>query len=257
MSRRHEDLWVTFTVAVLACAAAALRAPVAVTAVLGLVLFAAPGYLLGQLLAGSGRPALERLAVSAGLALCVPVIGGLLLYLARLPLNRSSWLGLLAGVTVVADVLLFVRRRQDRKAPGPGGPRPGQESARRRPQLGQAAVFGLAVLVAAGAVALAREGVSVQRYPGFTQLWLAPDARTHALSLGVSNDEGVTTEYQLVLLHNSKVVDRWNLTLRNGQVWRRSPPPFTSNIAAHLYRRPDFGHIYREVRIGTDRTLPR
>ncbi len=114
MSRRNEDLWVTFTVAVLACAAAALRAPVAVTVVLGLVLFAAPGYLLGQLLAGSGRPALERLAVSAGLALCVPVIGGLLLYLARLPLNRSSWLGLLAGVTLVADVLLFVRR-----APGP------------------------------------------------------------------------------------------------------------------------------------------
>jgi hypothetical protein len=254
MSRGNKDLWVTFTVAVLACAAAALRAPVAVTAVLGLVLFAAPGYLLGQLLAGSGRPALERLAVSAGLALCVPVIGGLLLYLARLPLNRSSWLGLLAGVTLVADVLLFVRRRQDRAASGATGPRPGRGSAGWRPQLGQAAVFGLAVLVAAGAVALAREGASVQRYPGFTQLWLVPDTHTHALSLGVANDEGATTRYQLVVLHNGRRQPARKLTLRNGQVWRLSLR-FTTNVTAHLYRQPDFTHIYRQVSIGLDRQV--
>ena len=139
MSRRSADLWVTFTVAVLACAVAAVPVPVpvAVTAGLGLVLFAAPGYLLGQLLVGSSRTALERLAVSAGLALCVPVIGGLLLYVARLPLNRASWLGLLAGVTVVADVLLFVRRRRNQEATdGPAGPRsePGGACSPGRPR---------------------------------------------------------------------------------------------------------------------------
>ena len=254
MSRRNADLWVTFTVAVLACAAAAVRAPVAVTAGPGLVLFAAPGYLLGPLLAGSGRTALERLAVSTGLALCVPVIGGLLLYLARLPLNRASWLGLLAGVTVAADVLLFVRRRRNPEAPA--GLRRAPETARWRLQPGPSAAFALAVLVAFGAVVLARGGASVQPYPGFTQLWLAPDAHTRALSLGVANKEGVTTQYQLVLLHNGTVTNRWKLTLRNGQVWRRSPG-FTSNVAAHLYKPADSTRIYREVGIGQDRMLPR
>jgi hypothetical protein len=250
MSGRSADLWVTFTVAVLACAAAAVRTPAAVTAGLGLVLFAAPGYLLGQLLAGPGRTALERLAVGAGLALCVPVVGGLLLYLARLPLDRASWLGLLAGVTVVADGLLLVRRRRKGKEPA----RPGRsgETARWRLQPGPAAAFAVAVLIAAGAVALAREGTAVQRYPGFTQLWLVPDAHTHALSLGVANNEGATTRYQLVLLSNGRRLPPRKLTLRNGQVWRMSLS-FKTNVTAHLYRPPDFSRPYRQASIGGDR----
>jgi hypothetical protein len=256
MSRRSADLWVTFTVAALACAAAAVRAPVAVTAGLGLVLFAAPGYLLGQLLVGPGRTGLERLAVSAGLALCVPVIGGLLLYLARLPLNRVSWLGLLAGVTVVADVLLFVRRRWNREAPDGSGQVP--ERAGWRLQPGPAAAFAVAVLIAAGAVTLAREGTVVQRYPGFTQLWLVPDAHAPAMSLGVANDEGATTRYQLVLLHNGRPYGQpLKLTLHNGQVWRHSLA-LTNDVTAHLYRRPDFSRPYREVSIGGGRVrVPR
>ncbi len=253
MSRRSADLWVTFAVAVLACAAAAVRAPVAVTAGLGLVLFAAPGYLLGQLLIRPGRTALERLAVSAGLALCVPVIGGLLLYLARLPLNRAGWLGLLAGVTVAADVLLFVRRRTNQGVPDDPGQAP--EKSGRRLQPGRAAAFALAVVIAAGAMALAREGTVVQRYPGFTQLWLVPDAHTDTVSLGVANNEGATTRYRLVLLDNGQVIQR-KLTLRNGQVWRMSLGP-TSQVAAHLYKPADSTRIYREVGIGGGRSLPR
>jgi hypothetical protein len=253
MSRRNADLWVACAAAAAACAAAALRMPAGVTAVPGLALFAAPGYLLGQVLAGPGRPALERLAVSAGLALCVPVIGGLLLYLARLPLDRASWLGLLAGVTVAAAVLVFLRRRRSQQEAG--GPRP----PRWRLRPGPSVAFGLAVLIAAGAVGLARVGAAEQHYPGFTQLWLVrPHAGASTVSLGVSNDEGATTRYQLVLLRNGKVTDRWNLTLRNGQVWRRTPP-YTANIAAHLYRLPDFARPYREVGAGNvrDRKLPR
>jgi hypothetical protein len=252
MSRRNADLWVACAAAVAACAAVALRLPAGVTAVPGLVLFAAPGYLLGQLLAGPGRPALERLAVSAGLALCVPVIGGLLLYLARRPLDRASWLGLLAGVTVAAAVLVFLRRRRSQEETGPRPPR-------WRPRPGPSVAFGLAVLIAAGAVGLARVGAAEQHYPGFTQLWLVrPHAGARTVSLGVSNDEGATTRYQLVLLSDGKVTGRWNLTLRNGQVWRRTPP-YTANIAAHLYRLPDFSRPYREVGIGNvrDRKLPR
>jgi hypothetical protein len=249
LRRRGNPVWVTLTVALLACAGLVVRVPTAVTAGLGLALFAAPGYLLEQLLPGPRRVGLERLAVSAGLAFCVPIIGGLLLFLARVRLDRASWLGLLAGVTVSADLLMFLRQRRKRE----GQPVP--PSARWQLRAGPSVAFGVAVLVAAGAVGLARAGASAQHYPGFTQLWLVhPDAAATTANLGVSNDEGVTIRYQLVLLRDGRVADRWNLTLRNGQVWRRSPR-FSNNIAAHLYRLPGSGRPYREVGIGRDRRL--
>jgi LPXTG-motif cell wall-anchored protein len=249
MRRRNKDIWGTLAVAALACAPAAAHVPVAVTAVLGLALFASPGYLLEQVLPGPERGGLERLAVCAGLALCVPVIGGLVLYLAGLRLDRASWLGLLAGVTLLAGLLLFLRRRRDT---GPVPP-----SARWLPRPAPCVAFGVAVLMAAGAVALARAGATVQYHPGFTQLWLAhPDSDAATVNLGVSNDEGATTRYQLVLLRHGHVADRWNLTLRNGQVWRRSPR-YSENIAAHLYRLPGPDRVYREVGIGRDRRVPR
>src|SRR5690242_3255164 len=101
-----------------ACGAAIVGAPVAVTALLGIALFAAVGYLLSQLLLGSRLTGLERLAVATGLSFCVPIFGGLLLYFARVPLHRASWLGLLVGVTLVGDVALFLRRRTQRPLNG-------------------------------------------------------------------------------------------------------------------------------------------
>ena len=110
MNRSQADLGITVAVAVLACAAAAVGAPVAVMIVLGIVLFAAPGYLLGQLLLGPNSIGLERVAVSTGLAFIVPIFGGLLLYVAGVPLHRAAWLGLLAGVTLVGEMILTLPR---------------------------------------------------------------------------------------------------------------------------------------------------
>lgn len=246
MRRRTSDIWGTLAVALLACAGLAVRVPTAVTAVLGLGLFAAPGYLLEQILPGRRRPGLEWLAVSAGLTLCVPILGGLGLYLARVRLDRPSWVVLLAGVTVTADLLLFLRQKRNRE----------EQPVRRRLRPGPSVAFGVAVLISVGAVGLARAGASAQHHPGFTQLWLVhPDAGAATANLGVSNEEGVTVRYQLVLLRNGQVINRWNLTLRNGQVWRRSPL-YSNNIAAHLYRLPGSGRPYREVGIGRDRRVP-
>jgi len=65
MRPREADLAITALVAVMTCAAAAVGAPVAVMTVLGVLLFAAPGYLLGQLLIGSDGSGLERVAAAA------------------------------------------------------------------------------------------------------------------------------------------------------------------------------------------------
>ena len=54
-------------VAILACVAAALGAPVAGDSGARVALFAAPGYLLSELLLGSHITGLERVAVATGL----------------------------------------------------------------------------------------------------------------------------------------------------------------------------------------------
>jgi uncharacterized membrane protein len=243
MMRRQADLVVTSTVAVLACVAAGLGLPVAVTAVFGTALLAAPGYLLGQLLFGPRVDGLEGLAVRTGLGLCVPILEGLVLAALRVPLNRPAWLGLLAATTLLGDLALVLRRR-GHEAAAPGGPRQA-----RRPRIRHAAAVAAAVIIAAGALGLARAGAAIQRDPGFTQLWLVrPGADTATVNLGVGNHEGKTVRYRLVLLRGGRPATRWDLTLANDQTWQRSPL-FTRRIrvAADLYKLPDLAHPYRHV----------
>jgi hypothetical protein len=240
MGRSQADLAVTAVVAALACGAAASGAPTAVMTVLGIALFVAPGYLLGQLLLGPGIAGLERVVVVTGLALAVPILGGLLLYVAGVPLHRAGWLGLLAGVTLVGDVVLSLRRRAAPFTRQPAG---------WRPPPWHAAGFAAAVLVAACGLGLARIGVAIQPQPGFTQLWLSPrDAEKHTASLGVTDHQGSTIRYRLVLLRDGHVSSTWNLTLADGQTWQRAVP-FTGKyvLAGDLYRLPDLTHPYRYV----------
>jgi uncharacterized membrane protein len=242
MRRSQADLWITAAVAGVACGAAAADAPVAVMTVLGLVLFVAPGYLLGQLLLGSYIDGLERVAVAAGLTFCVPIVGGLLLYVAGLPLHRAAWLSLLAGVTLVCDVALFARRRSGRS------PSLGQQNGWRLP-LRQVAMFAAAVVIAICAVGLARAGVGMQHYPGYTQLWLdRPNESAATVNLGIRNYEGETVRYRVVLVDHGNTAAIWNLTLANGQTWHLSPRyPVRYKISVNLFRLPDVTEVYRSV----------
>ncbi|MGO8730151.1 MAG: hypothetical protein ACLQK8_26310 [Streptosporangiaceae bacterium] len=242
MSRSQADLGLTATVAVLACAAAAVSAPVAVTAVLGILILAAPGYLLGELLFGAAIEGLERVAVAAGLALCVPILGGLILYAAGVQLHRATWLGLLAGLTLACDLVLLWRRRSGRAASFGWAPR-------RLPRR-HAMAFGAAVAIAVCAVGIARAGVVWQHYPGFTQLWLVrSQGNAASVNLGVANHEGKTARYRLVLLRNFRPAGSWNLTLANGQTWHRSPSSSGRRISVKLYKLPELAHSYRYVAI--------
>jgi uncharacterized membrane protein len=243
MSRIQSDLGITVVVAVLASAAAAANAPVAIMTVLGIVLFAAPGYLLSQLLLGSHVAGLERLVVATGLALCVPILGGLLLYAAGVPLHRAAWLGLLAGVTLACDLVLFLRGRSGAAA------HLSMQRERWRLPLSHAVAFGAAVVIAVCAVGLASAGVVKQHYPGFTQLWLVhQDQNAPTANLGVTNYEGRTIRYKLVLFYNSRVAATWTLDLANGQTWQQATK-FAGRytITAKLYRLPDISSAYRYV----------
>jgi uncharacterized membrane protein len=249
MNRSHADLGVAATVASLACAAVPLQAPVAVMAVLGMALFAAPGYLLSQLLLGPDRAGLERLAAAVGLALSVPVIGGLLLSVAGRPLNRTAWLLLLAGVTLTADVLVYLRRRARPGRSGQGG-----RSWRIPPR--PAVAFAAAVVVASAAVGLARQGAAAQHYPGYTQLWADRMPRNGTtVRLGVGNHEGRTMRYLLVYVDHGRRVASWDLDLANGQAWYRSQPFAGRNaVVVKLFRLPDASRPYRYVTLAAVRT---
>jgi len=248
MRSDQADIVVTAAVAAAAFVTAIASAPAWAATVLGFALFASCGYLLGQVLFGARIAGLERVVVCAALALAVPVLGGLVLYFAGIPLFRAAWLGLLVVVTLAGDLVLYLQRRSGRALPF------------ELPQLAwngspwHAVAFAAAVLIAVGAVALAREGVALQRQPRFTQLWLITEPHDpRAANLGATNDQGSTTSYRLVLLRRGKVSQAWTFTLADGQTWQRTVPlaeryPTTAN----LYRLPDLKQPYRYVSTGTD-----
>jgi hypothetical protein len=251
MPGRQADLAVTAALAALACGAAAGGAPTAVTIVVGMALFAAPGYLLGELLLGQGIAGLERVAVVSGLAFAVPILGGLLLSAAGVPLHRAGWLGLLSGVTLVADLVLLLRRRGGRAAAF--GWQPGRWPLPRR----HAAAFAAAVVVAACGLGLTAIAVAAQPTPGFTGLSLsARNEHAPTASLEVSNQQGATTRYRLVLMRDGRVSAAWSFTLSSGKTWRRAVP-YTDRhaIVANLYRLPDLAQPYRHVATVRDGAL--
>ncbi len=245
--RRKHLVAVTAAVAVLAYGAILAGAPVAVTAVLGLALFASLGWVWGAVLLGPRLGELEGIVVAAALALALPILGGLVLQAARIPLHARAWGGLVAGLTLTGDVLVLLRSRGGR------GEDTGARPARWSPSAWQATVFGAALVVAAGAVGVARVGASIQRYPGFTELSMSGLRHNPAAAdLGVVNHQGHSERYRLVLLHQGqRTHTAWNIVLPNGQTWHRTIAISTRYVtSANLYLPPDLHHPYRQVSTG-------
>jgi hypothetical protein len=248
MRRSHSEIGATAATAILSCGATILNAPVLVTAILGISLCVSLGYVWVRVLFGHDVASLERVAVATGLALSVPVLGGIALQAAGIPLHRAAWAGLLAGATLLGDTVLIVRERTAQPVIATSRrpirwPWPGWHTV----------IFGAAVVVAAGAVALASAGAAVQRYPGFTQLWLSAHGDATTASLGVSNQQGSTKRYRLVLLRRGRASNIWNLILPNGQTWQRTIPISGTYVtSANLYLLPDLNHPYRHVSTGSD-----
>lgn len=244
MRRGEADLAIAAAVAVLACVLALTGAPAALTAVTGMALVAAPGYLLAVLILGPAATAMDRVLAGAALALSVPVLGGLALQAAGVPLHKPAWLALLAGLTLAADLAVLLRRRRSRPPDGPPGALRG-----RRLHAGPAVTLAAALVIAGGGLALARLGAARQHYPGFTQLWLVhQDPRAATANLGVGNREGGTVRYLVVLLRNGRRVSEWTFSLRNGQDWHQSPRvPATAALRVNLFRLPDVRTPYRHV----------
>ena len=246
MRRNHAGPAVAAVVAALSAAAVVAGAPTAVTAVLALPLLAAPGYVWTEVLFGGRLAGMPRVLAVTCLSLMVPVLGGLVLYAAGLPLHRTAWVCLLAGVTVLGGAVILARQRST--PPAPAGPARGRPRLRRLLNWHTAA-FAAAAVIAAGGVGLAAAGAAIQPYPGFTQLWLVPAHGTAGRdALGVSNHEGTTERYRLLVLRHGRRTAAWTISLGDGRTWRTLiHATGREAITADLYRLPDLKRPFRQV----------
>jgi hypothetical protein len=275
----------TAVIAICSFVANLLSVPTPVMATFAFALLASLGYVWVEVILRGRAPTLELVSVAVGLVLSVPVIGGVVLQEADIPLHRLAWSVLFVGLTLLGDVVLAFRyrsevrhddydyeyplpiQRYDRlrntrperrppwepiRDPAPQSVQytsalPGKVKSRRHISPWHAGAFGLALLITGGAIWLAQAGAADQHYSGFTELWLTVHSHSTSIdNLGISNQEGITENYRLVLLRKGHVSAKWDITLTAGQTWQRAVQ-VTAGTRANLYLLPDLNRPYRYV----------
>lgn len=198
------------------------------------LLFLVPGIaIVHGLFARHDLTLFARTVLALSFGLCAMVLGGWLLSVLGVPLDRLTWLALLGLFTVVP--LLATARR----APSPEPPiRPEAPS--------RGAV--LDVLAGLCAIAIAFQVLSVVRDPAlvpeptrFTQLWIVPGAATE-LEIGVRNAEGAAMTYDVVVGSAGSEGARVTVVLADRGAWsaRIARPSASSDVVeVRLYRSGD------------------
>ena len=252
---RNLDIVIATIVAILGGLAAAKHLPGQITIPLGIGLFFAPGYLWSEAILSHRIPGFERAMFSAGMALIFPILGGFLFYGLHIPLKQTAWIGLLVVLTLLGVVATAIQRL--RGAPDDQWeeqPRGGQR--RPAPMGGSVAlnsfVYGLAAIVAIGAIGYSVKSAETQKFPPYTALSMTPvvinplaqnlaelsnntQAQQRAATeennlqgaatqahLVVTNYQQAPAQYELKLLQNGKVTNTWPITLGNGQSWQKT-----------------------------------
>jgi hypothetical protein len=287
---RGDNKLIALTAGIAACSflSTALRAPTPIMATLAFALLASFGYVWLTVILRGRAPTLELICVATGLVLATPVIGGVLLQVAGLPLNRFAWSFLFVVLTCIGDVVLALRYRGNAReddnnyqrstqrqdplratrsdvrppwdAGGASAPQPAQRVSSHPTETSkpwrcispwQAGACGLAVVIAGCAIWVAQAGAASEQYPGYTELWLASvNHSTSVYNLGVTNQEGKTENYRVNLLRKGHVSATWNLTLGAGKTWERTVQ-IAGETRANLYVQPDMSQPYRYVDTGS------
>jgi hypothetical protein len=280
---RNLDIAIAAIVAILGGLAAAKHLPGQVTIPLGTALFFAPGYLWSEAILSQRLPGIERAMTTVGMALIFPILGGFLFYGLRIPLFKSSWVGLLVVLTLLGVVAVAVQRLREVPVGQPQQPRRSQQPPRQGGSVVlHSFIFGLAAVIGIGAVAFSVKSADAQKFPGYSMLSMtaivnnsaaknaailsndpvaqaaaaqaAANAQAKATQahLIVTNHQGVTEQYQLKLLQKGKVTNTWPITLDDGQTWQKTIA-WTTNFSmlADLYLLPNTSTPFHYVNNGT------
>ncbi|MCG8350584.1 MAG: DUF1616 domain-containing protein [Chloroflexales bacterium] len=213
-----------------------------------LMVLVLPGYAItAALFPGRMIGAAERLLFSVGLSMVVAILGGLILNWMPAPIHASAWSILLAGTTITASIIAFIRRRE---IPPSEAESPGLRFSWPQGLLGL-----LVVGLVSGAFLVNRMGVIPQRTTAFTQFWMLPanPADPNSLRLGVRNHELREMNYKLQVTNGTVPVGEWPLiTLGPDELWESTIAlpaiqPGMEMVEALLYRLEEPDTVYRRV----------
>ena len=247
MRSRPLDLMGAAGLALAAVTAAWVGAPVALCSLLGvpLVLFA-PGYVWVEVFFDSRLGVELGAALSVAVSLTITALGGVLLSVSGVRLGRSSWLALLAGVTLTGAAVAATARARGRivSRVDPVG-----SSRTQRISVAQEIRLGMAGLLVAAALGIAVYSANAQAQPPYTQLSLSQHGSAPGTAQVVlGNHEQGAQHYRLVVSTDGIVSKAWAVTLAEGASWQRSVPARPGHrLAVDVYRTVSSGPPYRHV----------
>lgn len=245
--RGHRDLRLACLVAVVGALMAVVApwAHLRLLAALPLTLFL-PGYAIVAAAFGSRELAPpKRLLLSVAVSLMVLALGAFVLNIFPFGLETASWAVLLPLVVIAGCRAAAVRRDRPRRQPA----RP----ALPRPAAGNLVLFGLAAVIALGALALAERPLPAENAKGFTALWMLPtDKSEDAVAIGVDSNQHDADSYRLRVSLGKDQSKTYRVDLDPGEerVYELdvpSRPSGRTHVVASLYKegRPD--KVYRRV----------
>jgi uncharacterized membrane protein len=208
-----------------------------------------PGYALASaIFVDTPLGIMEKVAFSCGFSLGMTSLGGLLLNYTDWGIQLTSWVVLLGGISLVANLIALARMRL--------GPRAAVDLkvVGVPPRLHQIALMALAVIIMSGAYLSARTDAESRQGPPSTLLWMrwTDDSQTEVV-IRVENHENFPTTYRLELAALNGNIEEWpEISLSPGEEWETQivPPQGVAEsdlIRAVLYKLDDGNQVYREV----------
>jgi Protein of unknown function (DUF1616) len=244
---RSLDLIGAAGLALVAVAVVLGGAPVAVCSILGVPLvLLVPGYVWVEVFFDSRLSAELRAVLSVALSLTITALGGVLLTVSGIRLDRSSWLALLAGTTFAGVAVAATSRARVRIAPPVD---PIEYSRPQRMSVTQVVRLGIAGLLGAAALGIAVYSANAQAQPPYTQLSLGQHGSApETAQVVLGNHEQGAQRYRLVVTTDGVASKAWTVTLAEGANWQGSVPARPGQrLAVDVYRTLSSGPPYRHV----------
>jgi hypothetical protein len=266
MSRKSLDLALVcalalaaLTLTLLGASSPALRLLLGLPLVLMLPGYALTAALFPQRTLGGTNRALFTLSLSLSTA----ILCGLVLNRTPWGLRPESWAVALSDVALGGSLVAFVRRRLISARATQGElalmPQPGA-TGRLRLSIGQSLLFGLAIMVIAGALLLARSEAALRPAPDVIQLWMLPVDGTAPprLRVGVNSVGLAAGDFRLQVERGGYIIHDWpSLSITAGQRWEETLTIQGRHLGsgpfeARLYRAEEPDMVYRRVALWFD-----
>lgn len=220
-----------------------------IQALLGLlVVLILPGYALIELLMGRRTlGTVQHLLMTLIASLAIAILAGLILNQLPFGVRTDSWIAVFVSAIAGTSLLAWLLRHRRRTM--------ATVTYRVPIRIRQLLLMGVAVVLAGGALVLARTPAAPHNYAGYTMLWMIPmqDEGANHLQVGIDSKEFSPTQYKLDLLVDEEVAHEWaRIQLDPNEQWQASlainPEQLeVSTIAANLYRLDTPDELYRHV----------